>query len=132
MLTSPKNVASLVQVACSSPEEELATLDSAGIVSVYDVRNVNLSQAQKQLKLDHDRLGHLSMQLIQKLHQPEDLSSPDFDGHPTSGLPCLVAKDSSQMRYTPPLCEACEIACARKRPTGATIKTANPDTIDGI
>ena len=102
------------------------------ISSIYDIRNTNLSAAQKQLKLDHDRLGHLSMRLIQKLYQPEDLSSMDFDGHPVSGNPCLLAKDSAQLRCQPPLCEACEVARARKRPTGATTKTPNMDVIDGI
>eukprot|EP00977_Amphora_coffeiformis_P021678 scaffold9722_cov92-Amphora_coffeaeformis.AAC.1 len=76
------------------------------VTSVYDVRNTNLSAAQKRLKLDHDRLGHLSMQLIQKLYQPKDQSMPDFDGHPTSGLPCLLARDSAQLKCAIPLCEA--------------------------
>ena len=102
------------------------------VTSVYDIRNTNLSFAQKKLKLDHDRLGHLSMQLIQKLYQPEDKSMPDFDGHPTSGLPCLLAKDSAQMKCAIPLCEACEIARARKRPTGTSIKQAVPETVDSI
>eukprot|EP00977_Amphora_coffeiformis_P005344 scaffold1142_cov83-Amphora_coffeaeformis.AAC.1 len=82
------------------------------VTSVYDVQNTNLSAAQKRLKLDHDRLGHLSMQLIQKLYQPEDQSMPDFDGHPTSGLPCLLAP--------------------RKRPTGATTKTPVLETVNSI
>ena len=102
------------------------------VTSIYDVRNINLTDAQKRLKLDHDRLGHLSMQLIQKLYQPEDLTSPDFDGHPTSGLPCLLARDSAQLRCQIPLCEACEVARARKRPTGATIKKPNLEVTDGI
>eukprot|EP00977_Amphora_coffeiformis_P016373 scaffold5066_cov173-Amphora_coffeaeformis.AAC.1 len=87
------------------------------VTSVYDVRNTNVLAAQKRLKLDHDRLGHLSMQLIQKLYQPEDQSMPDFDGHPTSGLPCLLARDFAKLKCTIPLCEACELARARKRPT---------------
>lgn len=66
--------------------------------SVFDPRNINLTDAQKKLKLDHDRLGHLSMKLIQKLYQPEDIDQPDFDGHSTSGLPCLCTKDSAQLR----------------------------------
>ena len=56
----------------------------------------------------------------------------DFDGHPVSSAPCLVAKDAAQLRCQPPLCEACEVARARKRPTGATTKTPNLDVIDGI
>ena len=77
-------------------------------------------------------MGHLSMRLIQKLYQPEDLSTMDFDGHPVSSAPCLVAKDAAQLHCQPPLCEACEVARARKRPTGAATKTPNLDVIDGI
>ena len=102
------------------------------VTSIFNVRNNNLSHAQKLLKLDHDRLGHLSMQLIQKLYQPEDLSSPDFDGVTTSSQPCLIAKDASQLRCKPPMCKACEVARARKRPTGATKISPVPEVIDGI
>eukprot|EP00977_Amphora_coffeiformis_P015160 scaffold4427_cov139-Amphora_coffeaeformis.AAC.2 len=57
---------------------------------------------------------------------------PDFDGHPTSGLPCLLARNSAQLKCAIPLCEACELARACKRPTGATTKTPVPETIDSI
>ena len=105
---------------------------SCHFTSIYNVRNKNLSAAQKRLKLDHDRLGHLSMQLIQKLYQPQEKSMPDFDGHPTSGLPCLLAKDSAQISFDIPLCEACEVARARRRPTGATTKKPVEETVDSI
>ena len=36
------------------------------------------------------------------------------------------------MRCSPPLCKACEVARARKRPTGATKVTPNPETVDRI
>ena len=84
------------------------------LTSVFDVRNLNLSAAQKPLKLDHDRLGHLSMKMIQKLYQPEDLPSQDFDGLPLSSYPCLLAKDSAQIRCAAPMCEACKLARARR------------------
>ena len=102
------------------------------VTSIYDTRNINLSRAQKALKLDHDRLGHLSMQMIQRLYQPADHDSPDFDGHPTSGNPCLVAKDAAQIKCKTPVCEACEVARARKRPTGATKVTPVAEVVDGI
>eukprot|EP00977_Amphora_coffeiformis_P022633 scaffold11127_cov73-Amphora_coffeaeformis.AAC.1 len=57
------------------------------VTSVYDVRNTNLSAARA-----------------------EDQSMPDFDGHPTSGLPCLLARDSAQLKCAIPLCKACELA----------------------
>ena len=84
--------------------------------SIFDPRNFNLSAAQKKLKLDHDRLGHLSMQAIQRLYQPADTDSPDFDGHSVSGVPCLLAKDPVQLCCDLPMCEACQLAKARRRP----------------
>ena len=50
------------------------------VTSIFDVTNVNLTPAQRFLKLDHDRMGHISMQSIQCLCQPSDSDSPDFDG----------------------------------------------------
>ena len=102
------------------------------VASIFDVRNVNLTEAQKRLKLDHDRLGHLSMQAIQRLYQPDEADKPDFDGVSVSSNPCLVAKDSAQLRCTPPVCEACQVAKARRRPTGATKVSPVPDVVDGI
>ncbi len=102
------------------------------VASIFDPRNVNLTDAQKRLKLDHDRLGHLSMQAIQRLYQPDEADKPDFDGVSVSSKPCLVAKDPSQIRCTPPVCEACQIARARRRPTGATKVAPVPDVVDGI
>ena len=102
------------------------------VTSVFDVRNVNLSEAQKRLKLDHDRLGHLSMKGIQRLYQPDEADTPDFDGVSVSGKSCIIAKDPAQLRCTPPICEACQVAKARRRPTGATKVAPVPDVIDGI
>ena len=102
------------------------------VASIYDIRNINLMDAQRKLKLDHDRLAHLSMKMIQKLYQPEDLHSPDFDGQSTSSDPCLLAKDSSQLRCSPPMCEACELAKARKRPTGFSKTVPRPEVKDII
>lgn len=116
----------------NEPKDNSETRCHCHVTSVYDVRNTNLSAAQKKLKLDHDRLGHLSMQLIQKLYQPEHKSMPDFDGFPTSGLPCLLAKDAAQLRCDIPICEACEIARARKRPTGTSTKIPVPETVDSL
>ena len=72
------------------------------------------------------------MKMIQKLYQPEDLPSQDFDGLPTSSDPCLLAKDSAQLRCAAPMCEACELARAQRRPTRATKTTPRPEVIDSI
>ena len=102
------------------------------VASLFDPRNFNLTTAQKNLKLDHDRLGHLSMQAIQRLYQPAEADKSDFDGVSVSSKPCIVAKDSAQLRCKPPVCEACQVAKARRRPTGATKVAPVPDVVDGI
>eukprot|EP00977_Amphora_coffeiformis_P019290 scaffold7139_cov100-Amphora_coffeaeformis.AAC.1 len=41
---------------------------------------------------------------------PKTNQMPNFDGHPTSGLPCLLARNSAQLKCAIPVCEACELA----------------------
>ena len=56
----------------------------------------------------------------------------DFDGYPSTGVPCLLTKDQSQTKCAPPLCEACQVTKARQRPTGAVKKIPVKDTINVI
>ena len=102
------------------------------VTSIYDVKNVNLTSAQRNLKLDHDRLGHVSMQAVQRLYQPSEADLPDFDGVSTSKEPCLIAKEPAQLRCELPRCEACQCAKARKRPSGATHTKTKPETTETI
>ena len=102
------------------------------VTSIFDITNVNLTAAQRLLKLDHDRLGHINMQSVQRLYQPAEKDSPDFDGVSTSSESCLVAKDPAQLRCELPRCEACLCARARKRPTGAKHSKPDPEHTDVI
>ena len=95
--------------------------------TVFDPTNHNLSRTQKGLLLDHARLGHISMHVIQKLYQcpgdytpPFDISEPDCD-------PCLLTKDKGQIKCTVPLCETCQFAKARRRGAKSKTTKANPD-----
>ena len=40
--------------------------------------------------------------------------------------------DPAQLRCTTPLCEACQVAKARRKPTGATKTTPVPEVVDGL
>ena len=102
------------------------------VSTIYDINNINLTSAQRNLKLDHDRLGHISMQAVQRLYQPSEVNTPDFDGITTSSESCLVAKEPAQLRCELPRCEACQCAKARRRPTGATRIKTKPETTETI
>ena len=82
------------------------------VTSIFDVTNINLTSAQRNLKVDHDRLGHISMQAVQRLYQPAVKDEPDFDGIKTSSEPCLIAKEPAQLQCDLPKCEACQCAKA--------------------
>ena len=82
------------------------------VSSIYDIKNINLTSAQRNLKLDHDRLGHISMQAVQRLYQPAEPAMLDFDGFTTSSESCLIAKEPAQLRCDLPCCEACQCAKA--------------------
>jgi hypothetical protein len=53
-------------------------------MEVLSKRNQNLSPAQKELLLDHQRLGHLNMAHVQQLYRDRDVTH-DFDGSSKSG-----------------------------------------------
>ena len=86
--------------------------------NVHDARNINLTKAQKNLLLDHQRLGHLRMTKVQALYRcPDPSPSPSFidDSSPSHCDPCLKAKEAGQLTCDPPKCATCEVAKARAR-----------------
>jgi hypothetical protein len=48
-------------------------------MEVLSNENQNLTKAQKELLLDHQRLGHINMQTIQRLYQDREVVC-EFDG----------------------------------------------------
>ena len=102
------------------------------VSSIYDIKNINLTSAQRNLKLDHDRLGHVSMQAVQRLYQPAEAAMLNFDGFTTSSESCLIAKEPAQLRCELPRCEACQCAKARKRPSNATHTKTKPENTETI
>ena len=116
------------------PEIQATKTSSCGchFNSVYDPRNHNLSAAQKALLLDHCRLGHISMKAIQRLYRPREGLLPDFDGIPSPTKSCLNPRIKEQATCDPPMCQACNIAKAKKRNTEAKKTTPNEEVVDGI
>ena len=94
--------------------------------NIYDTRNKNLSDAQWNLKLDHNRLGHVGFQRLQHLCAQER-QLPEFDGVPSVTKPCLTAKDPKQITCPAPVCATCMAACMRKHPHGAKHSKPDPD-----
>ena len=96
--------------------------------NVHDPKNVNLSRTQKRLLLDHSRLGHVRMGLVQSLYaQPED-NSPGFLDSGPSRDPCLVCPDKGTMNCAHPLCQTCQVSKARRRGANTKLSKPNPET----
>ena len=98
-------------------------------INLYDPKNHNLSATQKRLKLDHDRLGHIGFQRLQRLYSCTKTIS-HFDGSQTAKPPCLVPRDKRQAKCEPPTCSTCLAAKARRRPTGSKSTRPNPAHTD--
>jgi hypothetical protein len=81
-------------------------------MEVLSNENQNLTKAQKELLLDHQRLGHINMQTIQRLYQDREVVC-EFDGCENRRGACLTPRHpmsyttSSRMRimsYSEVLC----------------------------
>ena len=103
--------------------------------NVHDARNINLTKAQKNLLLDHQRLGHLRMTKVQELYRcPDPSPSPSFidDSSPSHCDPCLKAKEAGQLTCDPPKCATCEVAKARARPHHSKRTKPNPAVVEAV
>ena len=111
------------QVPISSDASENDTTnkhhDATAALDILDEENENLTQAQKTLLLDHQRLGHINMPHLQTLYKNHRVDC-DFDGCSKDvGTACLPARHRSVSTCSIPLCFACRQAKAKKRPTSA-------------
>ena len=88
-------------------------------IGILDETNQNLTAAQKELLLDHQRLGHLSMEHLQCLYKPTDVQC-EFDGCEKEGEPCLQPTHAGVLTCDIPQCLACNAAKAKRRSTGST------------
>ena len=100
-----------------------------GYASVLDETNQNLTSAQKELLLWHQRLGHISFRHVQILLS----RCTDALDDPKSGCdPCIPTKFSTAASCDPPLCAACELARARRKGDGSHSSTKIPDKINSV
>ena len=95
--------------------------------NVHDVRNVNLSPAQKALLLDHQRLGHFRFPLIQALYQEYEDTTPAFLEPQTPCTQHLIPRTLSQLTCDVPICATCQVAKARRRTTHSKRSKPNPE-----
>jgi len=101
---------------------------------VLDRDNLNLSVAQKRLLLDHQRLGHVRMGLVQSLYTAKQREVPGFlhpDDQPTI-QPCLKSIISGQHSCPQPMCATCQLAKARRRTPDTSHRLPNPDTTPSL
>lgn len=94
--------------------------------NVLQSSNQNLTQVEKEILLDHQRLGHINMDYLQALYRPrqdeDQPSNVDHDVAAQDCTPCIVRKSKAMSSCTPPKCLACALAKAKRRPTGASHK----------
>lgn len=88
----------------------------AALLSVMHETNRNLTGAQKQLLLDHQRLGHLNFAHLQQLYRKTDKVKAYKDSVHSKYLPTRHAKIKS---CQVPICLACQLSKQKKRPTQA-------------
>ena len=77
--------------------------------------NVNLSPAQRELKLLHDRLGHYNFPWIQRLTRVRE--GDRFQE------PILATKFKSTSSCEPPICASCQFGKAKRRAIGTETKS---------
>ena len=116
----------------SAPVPVVATAASSDCNdNVLSESNMNLSQAQKDLLLDHQRLGHFRFGLVQSLYTCDDEPVP-FLGDIKPCTPCLVAHTKSMISCPHPKCATCQYARARRRTPNVKSSTPNPETVPSI
>ena len=93
--------------------------------SPLDQTNLNLTGPQKQLLLDHQRLGHVHMRRIQQLYRFGNDSTSDVD---SDSLTCLPSRFKSSSTCDAPKCLACLYEKARRRSTQTKANVPHPNT----
>lgn len=95
------------------------SFDLAYNMEVLTEANENLTPSQKELLLDHQRLGHINMSHLQELYRPCTVECT-FEGCKKEVDVCLPSRHSGVSSCDQPLCLACQAARAHRRPTGST------------
>ena len=114
------------------PVEDQEQRCSIATMSVFDETNQNITVAQKELLLWHNRLGHLGFAHVQKLMLPVVAASSPTDSpssKPETNEPCIVPKHPTARTCKPPLCTACQIARAKKRTADVSTTVIHKDML---
>ena len=90
--------------------------------AVLDDGNKNLTHAQKELLLWHQRLGHVGFQWLQYLMRPHEDEESNIK---KKTAPCVLTKLQGTKSVKPPKCEAC-IYAKQKRNAEGDVQTHHP------
>ena len=116
---------------CNNAQLFDSALEASGFsMEVLNKTNENLTAAQKELLLDHQRLGHIGFEHLQSLYRDRELVC-EFDGCSKTSGACLVPKHRGTGTCEIPLCLACQ-ACKAKRRTAGTAHSKKDEDRDGI
>lgn len=103
-----------------APQQELLALINAE-------RTSNLSSAQRELRLIHNKMGHIHMQRLQKfIHHNAPLDSQLSEGHLNPPI-VFRSKFRTTRTCSVPLCRACAMSKGAKVPTGSQHVQNDPD-----
>jgi hypothetical protein len=98
---------------------------------MFDPANDNLSASQKQLLLDHCRLGHFAMSHVKTLYQNNveiDIINQVVDcSDLRSGEACLPSPHRGIQTCTAPMCAACQLAKGKRRKSNPATKHVDPN-----
>ena len=129
-LVAKLTAARKIDCGCSSTCDRCSSVanafDTAFNMEVLSEANENLTPSQKELLLDHQRIGHINMSHLQELYRPRDIDC-EFDGCSKDSNPCLPAHHAGVSSCDQPMCLACAAARSHRRPTGATHSKKDPE-----
>ena len=116
--------------SCNTAKLHDHLLEAVGYsMEVLSEANENLSAAQKDLLLDHQRLGHIGFDHLQSLYRDRELNC-EFDGCSKTSGACLVSNHRSTATCDIPMCITCQASKAKQRATGATHSKRDPSRED--
>ena len=117
--------------SCTKCQEQCPSchLQAAFNLGVLHESNSNLTPSQKALLLDHQRLGHIHIDHLRSLYRVHDDGRNDMVE--SSSTPCLHVTPGV-LTCSAPLCLACQLAKAKRRPSGATHSRKDPDRTHGL
>ena len=105
----------------------LATADAMDQVFLNGDQRANLSTAQLELRMIHNKMGHVHMQRIQRLvHHEKPLDSKQSEGELSSPV-VFRSRFAKTKTCSMPLCRACALSKSKKKKTNTQHHINDPN-----